>query len=399
MSNLQSIDRIMILGASIYQVPLIRKAKELGLKTIVMSIAGNYPGIKEADVFYAINTTDQVKILEIAEKEKISAIVTAGTDVALQTLAFVADKLGLTGISVESSLLSTNKVLMKQAFKQAYVQTADFRIVQTLAETITATAELGFPCMIKCPDSSGSRGITKVKDVSEVEQAFHYAQSVARGDLIIVEEFIEGHEIGVDGYFGDQNNHFIYPHDKLTYSTAYTNIPLGHVFPYDVDRTVISEIEFQIIKALKALGLKNTFFNSDVLINEKGVYIIEIGARSGATCIPELISYHYELDYYEQIVRHSLGQTIALSNKHRNDACISNLLYSEKTGIITEIVNKTADLDFVIESQIDYSVGDPVNEFLSGNYRIGHIVVSGTDTESANLNLKSALEKIKIAVE
>ncbi|MGB4610435.1 MAG: ATP-grasp domain-containing protein [Saccharofermentanales bacterium] len=399
MGAFQNIDKIMILGAGIYQVPLIRKAKELGLKTIVTSIAGDYPGIKEADVFYAIDTTDQIKILEIAEKEKISAIVTAGTDVALQTLAFVADKLGLAGISVESSLLSTNKVMMKQAFKQAGVQTADFRIVQTLAETITATEELGFPCMVKCPDSSGSRGITKVKGVSEVEQAFHYAQEVARGDLIIVEEFIEGHEIGVDGYFGDQNNHFIYPHDKLTYSTAYTNIPLGHVFPYDADQTVRSEIELQMIKALKALGLKNTFFNSDVLINEKGVFIIEIGARSGATCIPELISYHYGIDYYEQIIRRSLGQTVTLSNEHRADACISNLLYSEKTGIITGIVNEADDLDYVIESQVDYSVGDSVNEFFSGNYRIGHVVVSGTDINNAKQNLELALDKIKIIVE
>ena len=41
--------KILILGAGIYQVPLIKKAKEMGLYTIVASIPGNYPGFSYAD--------------------------------------------------------------------------------------------------------------------------------------------------------------------------------------------------------------------------------------------------------------------------------------------------------------------------------------------------------------
>ena len=40
--------KVMILGAGIYQVPLIKKAKEMGLHTIVVSIPGNYPGFEIA---------------------------------------------------------------------------------------------------------------------------------------------------------------------------------------------------------------------------------------------------------------------------------------------------------------------------------------------------------------
>ena len=41
--------KIMILGAGVYQVPLIKKAKELGFYVIVSTIRGNYPGLKFAD--------------------------------------------------------------------------------------------------------------------------------------------------------------------------------------------------------------------------------------------------------------------------------------------------------------------------------------------------------------
>ena len=61
--------KLMILGAGIYQVPLIKKAKEMGLETLVVSIKGNYPGIALADSFYEIDTRDYEKILE-PQKEK-----------------------------------------------------------------------------------------------------------------------------------------------------------------------------------------------------------------------------------------------------------------------------------------------------------------------------------------
>ena len=55
--------KLMILGAGIYQVPLIKKAKEMGLETLVVSIKGNYQGIALADSVYEIDTRDYEKIL------------------------------------------------------------------------------------------------------------------------------------------------------------------------------------------------------------------------------------------------------------------------------------------------------------------------------------------------
>ena len=60
-------NRIMILGAGVYQVPLIIKANEMGLETIVISPKGNYPGILLADIFLEIDTTDSKGILKAAK--------------------------------------------------------------------------------------------------------------------------------------------------------------------------------------------------------------------------------------------------------------------------------------------------------------------------------------------
>ena len=81
--------KLLILGAGIYQVPLIKKAQEMGIYTIVTSIPGNYPGFEIADKVYYENTTDYEAILKIAQDEKIDGIVTSGTDVAIITVGKV----------------------------------------------------------------------------------------------------------------------------------------------------------------------------------------------------------------------------------------------------------------------------------------------------------------------
>lgn len=76
--------KIMILGAGVYQVPLIKKAKNMGLVAVVVSPKGNYPGISLADIWLDIDTTDIDRIVEAAREHGVSGITTTGTDVCVK---------------------------------------------------------------------------------------------------------------------------------------------------------------------------------------------------------------------------------------------------------------------------------------------------------------------------
>ena len=161
-------DKIMILGASVYQVPLIRTAKRMGLYTIVASIPGNYPGFSDADKVCYINTTDKEAILKVCREEGVSGICTSGTDVAVATIGYVNEQLGLAGVSEAAANNACDKYAMKEAFRKGGVSASEFIRVMSLEEAYEAAEEIGYPVVVKCVDSSGSRGINVVKTPSDL---------------------------------------------------------------------------------------------------------------------------------------------------------------------------------------------------------------------------------------
>ena len=396
--------KILILGAGIYQVPLIKVAKKLGIYTIVASIPGNYPGFELADKVYYENTTDYRKILSIARREKIDGIVTAGTDVAVITIGKVCDALGLKGLSAEAAELATDKLLMKQCYEKYGVRSAKFRRV-TFDDPNYANiiSDLRLPVMFKSVDSSGSRGIIKVNSEDEFESARNYVLENTRSDYFVVEEYIEGEEFGAQAFVQDGKLEFILPHGDYVFKGD-TGVPVGHFAPYNLDPSILEDAREQLIAAVRAMQLDNCAINADFILSEGETYVLEIGGRSGATCLAELVSIYYGFDYYEKIVRMAIGEKVEFDidvNSTKQDGVpnASMLLMSDKDGVIKSQADNNAPNPDIYEVQFDYEPGDEVHKFKVGPHRIGHVITKGKSLDDAVDMLHEALDNISIVVE
>jgi len=367
--------KLMILGAGIYQVPLILQAKKMGLYTVAVSRPGNYPGFAIADKIYELDTTDCEKVLAAAIRENIRGICTAGTDVAVKTVGYVCTRMGLSGLSEAAAEIVTNKAKMKEAFQKGGVSAAESQKIHTLQEAKQAAKELGFPVVIKAVDKSGSRGVIKTTVPEHLEEAYDQAMQETDLDYLLIEEFIEGVEIGVDAYVDHQEIRLLLPHDKFIYRVKGKTIPIGHQFPYPCSEKLSDEIQKQMKLAIRATGLQNCPVNADIFVNGEQAWVIEIGGRSGATCIPELISMHCGFNYYEQIIRGALGE-ISDFTEHSHNSCMAELLFSKKNGMITGINQEEirALQKNGIGIQIDNPVGTRIEKFENGTNRIGHVI-------------------------
>ncbi len=391
--------KIMILGAGIYQVPLIKKAKELGLYTIVVSIDGNYPGFKFADKIYYIDTTDAESVLEVAKKEKIDGIVTAGTDVAIPTLGKVRDSLKLHGVSELAAKKSTVKGMMKEAFAVNHVRSAKFILCDDKENIEHALKKMNFPVMFKAVDSSGSRGITKVNSNNpiEIRSAIETIKEVTHSDNYIIEEYIDGIEFGAQSLICGGEMKFFMPHGDYIFKGD-AGVPIGHFVPYFLEDSIIHDAEIQLKKAIKALGLDECAINADFILSNGKVYVLEIGARSGATCLAEMVSIAYGIDYYETLIQVALEGTCNAFFDTKINPVIARLIISNRDGIIDDIVLPDIKNDNIIEMNIDYSIGSKVNKFKVGPDRIGDIIVKGDTLADAKEIMDNAMNELQIKI-
>ena len=223
-------EKILILGAGVYQLPLIRKAKDLGYYVIVVSIQGNYPGFAYADKVYYVDTTDKEEVLKIAIGEKISAVCTTGTDVCVPAIGWVCDNLSLKGITYDSALKSSNKWLMKKALLEHKVRTPYGYKVTCIEDALQYFKELGNNAVLKVVDKSGSRGIIHIQNKDELKSAYKECMSITNKDYLLIEEYISGKEIGVSGLIQNGTINCILPHEKIMTQVDNISIQIGHIF-------------------------------------------------------------------------------------------------------------------------------------------------------------------------
>ena len=393
--------KIMILGAGVYQVPLIKRAKQMGLYTIVVSVPGNYPGFALADKVIYENTVEQDRILEMALHEEIDGICTTGTDVAVHTIGRVCDVMGLSGVSEKGARIACSKSLMKRAFIENGVQTAECRYVRIdskVNELEQICGELGYPVMFKAVDSSGSRGITTVSHPDGIMDAVQRVKSITRSEEYIIEAFVDGEEFGAQAFVQNGKLEFVLPHGDYVFK-GNTGVPIGHYAPHEFS-DFEDEIYRQTELAVKAMGIDNCAVNADFMLCDGKVYVLEIGARAGATCLCELVSIYFGYDYYEKILRSALGEKIDLTpcNAQRVPNA-SHLIFSENNGKVAELYSACKAGGNVVEVAFDCKVGDEVRKFRVGSDRLGHIITKGETLEEAKRELENAMNLVRIELE
>lgn len=277
--------KIMILGASKGQVPFINICKEKGYYVICVSIKGDYPGFKIADKCYYIDTRDEEQILNIARAEQIDAITSDQTDVCTSTIAYVSEKMGLKSIGYDKALLFSNKYQMRNKAQELGFAVPAFFNARSLNEALKKLPSINFPAIIKPVDSSGSRGVRKILNVSDLRQYFSESQSNSKSGEVIVEEFIEGREYLADGLVIDGK--FINTDLGIKEYFPNEGMYISKMCMFTSAIAIDNAIEMDVLKTNKGIvegfGLPFGITHAEYIVSDKDkrVYLVEIAARGG----------------------------------------------------------------------------------------------------------------------
>ena len=297
--------KIAIIGAALFQEPAIVKAKEMGLETHVFAWAAGDPGEKLADYFYPISIREKEQILEECRRIGIDGIISIASDLAMETVNYIAEELGLTGNTVKATRISTNKHWMRKAFEENGDPSP--RSILVDAATSFDSIDLDFPMIVKPTDRSGSRGVHKVYDRRQLRDAIIRAREYSFENKAVVEEFVEGDEYSIE-YISYHGKHwFLSATQKLTTGAPFF-IETGHREPAPLSDEIIERIKAISEHALDTLQLENGAAHIELKIDGDKINIIEIGGRMGGDFIgSSLVQLSTGYDFVKAVIEVSLG--------------------------------------------------------------------------------------------
>ena len=347
--------KLAIIGASYLQLPLVKKAKEMGLHTICFAWLEGAICKDVADEFFPISIVEKEKILEVCREKQIDGICTIASDVAALTVAFVAEKMGLVSNPYEVSVRANNKFLMRNAFARAGVPCPNYQVV-TSSENLNETFR--FSVIVKPTDRSGSLGVTKIEKVEDLIPAVEKALNCSFKHEAIVEEFIEGREISVE-FISYQGKHYpLQITDKVTTEAPHF-VELEHHQPADLSEEQYKQIYSLTERALDALGITNGASHSEYKITADGrVYVMEIGARMGGDFIgSDLVQLSTDYDYLKGVIEVALGtfKEPIMGKKHYAGV----YFLCEETNHIQSMINE-AKLPQIVRAEITDEILRPV---------------------------------------
>lgn len=297
--------KIAVIGANYLQLPLVTKALELGHETICFAWEEGAVAKETCTRFYPISIIEKKKILDVCKKEKIDAILTIASDVAMPTVSYVAKKLNLVANTIESTLKATNKYEMRIALKKHKLKVPKF--IKVTDYHSSSIKDFNFPIISKPVDSSGSKGVQIVGEKKDVENSVKEALQYGLSKEVILEEFIVGKEISVETISYNGEHTILTKTEKVT-SGPPNFVELEQHQPYDggVLELQINEIS---LKVLNALGIEFGASHIELLITPKNeIYIIEVGGRMGGDFIgSHLVELSTGYDFLKGVIDVALG--------------------------------------------------------------------------------------------
>ena len=183
--------KVLMLGGSLYQVYAIKEAVRLGYYVISCDYLPNNPGHRYAHEYYDVSTTDKNAVLELAKRLQVDGIVAYASDPAAPTAAYVCEKLGLPTSPYRSVEILSKKDLFRRFLADNGFNVPKAQGFSSYEEALSMVDNFKLPVMIKPVDSSGSKGINKMTDVSQLKAFVDDALSYSRDKRFLIEEFIE----------------------------------------------------------------------------------------------------------------------------------------------------------------------------------------------------------------
>ena len=349
------------------------------------------------------------EIVAFAETHPIDAIVGVDDDTTV-LVSMAAKALSLPHNSVESARTTRSKYQMRKVLAAAGVPSPHFELVSISADPKEIASHVNFPCVLKPLSLSASRGVIRANDPEEFTKAFRRIVSIlgspdvkarkdARSQQILVEDFIPGVEVALEGILIRGRLKVLAIFDKpdpldgpFFEETLYIT---PSRLPIDVQENIIS----CTARTADALGLREGPVHAELRVNDDGAWIIEIAARSIGGLCARTLRFGTGISLEELIIRHAIGMEVESLQREQQPAGVM-MIPIPRAGILREVRGKTdaGQVSGIEEITISIPIGQEVLPLPEGARYLGFIFARGNTPESVEASLQEAHRRLEFVI-
>lgn len=356
--------KLLVMGANPETVSLIKKAKELGIYTIVTDNNPDAYAKNFADQAENVNAVDVDGLVKLAQEENVDGVVVGVAEALLPAYCEVCERLGMPCYSAKDKF---SIMVRKDYFKE---QCHKYGVPTIREYSIEEKDKISYPVIVKPVDSCSSKGIRVCQNEEELQEAIVYALQFSDSGKYLIEEYMTGDEVISYYVMQDANPIFVGMCDRYTYRERedLVQLPISYIFPSRYIDAYIEHSDEAIKKMIKGLGLNNGSIFFQCFVDADGIVrTYEPGYRLNGAQEHIIISKVSGIDAKELYINLALNGKVAdvdlepLSNpKPLQISCkLSPLI---RTGKIKKIVGleEIESLSDVVSVNPSYKEGDLV---------------------------------------
>ncbi|MBS5964989.1 MAG: ATP-grasp domain-containing protein [Finegoldia magna] len=397
--------KLLILGGSSYLIPVIEAAKNLGVYTITCDYLPNNIGHKFSDEYHNISITEKDKVYELAKRLEVDGIISFATDPGVVTAAYVCEKLNLPSPPLKSVEILQNKGKFRKFLKENNFNVPYFNTFKTYEDLKNQIGEIKFPVIIKPVDSAGSKGVSRVDRLEDIEEAARIAFNHSFSGEIIVEQFIKknGNSSDSDCFSVDNELKFASFSSQLFDEKAPNSfVPSAFIWPSDMGGTHKENLENELDRLVKLLDLGTSIYNIETRVGtDDKEYIMEVSPRGGGNRISEILKLATKQDLILNNIKFALGMELDIVTKPvYHDVIAFYVIHSNYDGVFRDFhIDESFYNEHVMDINLNVNKGEKIYKFEGANNTIGNIILRFESYEDAKFYLTDESKWFKLNIE
>lgn len=378
---------------------MVKRAKELGYTVVATAPDAGAEGAVLADHFEVANPRDLQRVLDLVLKYDVDAITADECDYSNYAAGFVRNFKGWPHFGMEALQCTTNKRWMRERCRSHHVVQPRFVACRNLQEVQAAAELIDFPVIVKPVDNRGSFGVRRVDSEEHLESAFLHALMNAHSREVLVEAYIEGTHLTVDGCVDSSGRH-------VNLGIASKKIMVGDkpiitevIYPAEISDALTAHVLETNTKVVEALGIRRGVTHSEYILDSHGrCFLLETANRGGGVLTSNVIIPAVSgVDISEVLVREAFGEEFTVVPGPGGKAAMLGFLVFPpgKVGSIGGVEAASA-LPGVLHLRMLIQPGDVLVPPQSGAGRHGFGIFVGESREAVRTLCRAVNEAIAL---